>query len=164
MQLTICDRNHSDTSGKFLVDSGSIKIFGNGLPLFVLTLNQDGSVTVSAGAADVPLNGVILDHVLAVTPGASNRVTIARKPYVAPSRLHVGRVELAADRKHPDYITVQHGMAGYFAVLMKWCPAGGPDGGFYEPYETGNVRSPDRGHAEQEAHEWAEAEGVEVRP
>lgn len=126
MKLTICDRHQADTSGKFLVDSGSIKIFGDGLQLFVLTLNADGTIAVSSGAMDVPLNGSFLGEVLSVTPEAANRVTIARKPYTpAPLPLTVEQIKARIaelERQEMDEWNKGHEIASakYKAMARAW--------------------------------------------
>lgn len=68
-----------------------------------------------------------------------------------------------ASAQHPDYITVTHGMRGYFAVHLTW----NPDlGGFYEPEQTGlgSYHAPDAPALLEEAKEWAAALDVEFRP
>lgn len=62
--------------------------------------------------------------------------------------------------KHPPYITISQGMAGWFAVMLAWNP---DMGGFYEPWETGVGRYDTPESAAHEGVEWAEAEGVEYR-
>lgn len=61
---------------------------------------------------------------------------------------------------HARHVTVTHGMRGYFAVLVWW----NPDGGFWEPWESGcgSYSNPDE--ASTEGRAWAAAEGVEFRP
>ena len=56
-----------------------------------------------------------------------------------------------------DYITVQSGISGYFAVLMTY----DKELDTYIPYQTGIGRYKERKQAEREARMWAEAEGVE---
>lgn len=58
------------------------------------------------------------------------------------------------------YVTVTYGGAGYFAVLLCWNE---DHGGFWEPWETGFVRSPFKDVAAREAKEWAAAENLEYR-
>ena len=58
-------------------------------------------------------------------------------------------------------VTVTHGLRGYFAVLLWWNPE---YGGFWEPWESGIGSYTTKSAAEEEAKDWAEAEGVEYRP
>ncbi len=62
----------------------------------------------------------------------------------------------------PDYITVTHGMRGYFAVHLTWSDE---LGGFYEPEQTGmgSYRRPDHPGLLTEAQQWANVLGVEFR-
>lgn len=61
----------------------------------------------------------------------------------------------------PAFITVMHGLIGYFAVLVSW----NEDlDGFYEPYQTGPGRYRDAKEAAKEARAWARDEGLEFRP
>jgi hypothetical protein len=57
------------------------------------------------------------------------------------------------------YVTVTHGLRGYFAVLIIVEP-----NGFYEPYQTGIGIYNTREDAEPEAREWARNEEIEYRP
>lgn len=64
---------------------------------------------------------------------------------------------------YPDFfITVTHGMSGYFAVLMGTDEATKKEFGdsFREPYNTGMGRYRTREEAEFEAKEWAECEEI----
>lgn len=56
------------------------------------------------------------------------------------------------------YITVTHGLRGYFAVMV----VRDPDG-FEEPMQTSPVTGRTREDAVKDAIAWAEAEGMEVR-
>ncbi len=76
-----------------------------------------------------------------------------------PAKIDVATPK-AKDQRHAPYVTVTHGMSGYFAVMLWWNPE---TGGFYEPWNTGVGRYPTRAEAETEAAQWAEAEGVEYR-
>ncbi len=58
-----------------------------------------------------------------------------------------------------SYITVTHGMRGYFAVQLWWNPEG-----FWEPYQTGIGSYLTKAAAEPEAKQWAEAEEMEYKP
>ena len=60
---------------------------------------------------------------------------------------------------HKPYITVTHGMSGYFAVHVWWNPEG-----FWEPWSTGFGRYSDKAQAIAEARQWAEAEEMEYKP
>lgn len=56
---------------------------------------------------------------------------------------------------HPDFITVSHGLRGYFPVRMTW-----NEDGFYEPYDSYPYSS---GHPDKSAAvavRWAESEGL----
>ena len=54
------------------------------------------------------------------------------------------------------YVTVTHGMRGYFAVLI-WT---NPDGNFQEPWSTGLASYKTAEEAYPEAQSWAKDEGV----
>ena len=56
-----------------------------------------------------------------------------------------------------DYIDVQHGIGGYFAVYMSW----DKECGCYLPWQSGIGRYKTREEAEAEARAWAEAEGLD---
>ena len=60
----------------------------------------------------------------------------------------------------PRYVTVTHGMSGFFAVLVWWNAelGDGPDDGFWEPWNTGIGRYKTSHEAAVEAEQWAEAE------
>lgn len=58
---------------------------------------------------------------------------------------------------HPDYITVTHGIRGFFAVRMQWS---NHFGGFYEPWQASSVSHGLRADAVIDAQEWAAEEGV----
>ena len=58
---------------------------------------------------------------------------------------------------NPDFVTIQHGMRGYFAVLMSWSDE---CGGFFEPYDTGVGSYATYEAAIPEAREWARSEGI----
>lgn len=62
--------------------------------------------------------------------------------------------------EHPPFITVTHGMSGYFAVMMNWNEE---LGGFYEPCQTGFERFNNKDTAIAEALQWAIAEEVGYR-
>lgn len=65
------------------------------------------------------------------------------------------------EEDHSPFITVTHGMSGYFAVHMWWNNTGeGGLPGFWEPYNTGIGRYRTKEEAAVEAKEWAEAEGT----
>lgn len=63
---------------------------------------------------------------------------------------------------NPAYITVTHGMRGWFAVFVCWTVEDG--GGFYEPWTTHPVSHATRDAALAEAQSWARSEGVEFKP
>lgn len=58
------------------------------------------------------------------------------------------------------YLTIAHGLRGYYAVLMWW---NDEDGGFWEPWQTGLCSYRTAAAAEGDAREWAQAEGLEFR-
>lgn len=62
---------------------------------------------------------------------------------------------------HPSFITVTHGMSGFFAVMLTWNE---DHGGFYEPYTTGMGRYDHGDAANAEAKQWAVNEGLEYKP
>ena len=64
------------------------------------------------------------------------------------------------DDTHEDFITVTHGMSGYFAVWMTWTDE---FGGFWEPYTTGIGRYPTAQEAHAEARDWAADEELEYK-
>lgn len=64
------------------------------------------------------------------------------------------------EQNHPSYVTVTHGMRGYFAVMLAW---NSDLDGFYEPLMTGLGSYDTAAKAEPEAKDWASAEGVEYR-
>lgn len=66
--------------------------------------------------------------------------------------------ELLTD--HPDYVTVTHGMRGYYAVYLKWTDE---RGGFYEPWNTSDLSYKTHKSAVIEAKSWAKADGVAYR-
>ena len=57
------------------------------------------------------------------------------------------------------YVTITHGMRGYFAVLVSWNPEG-----FWEPEQSGigSYEWPEQ--AEPEAKDWANAEEIKFVP
>lgn len=67
---------------------------------------------------------------------------------------------MSSTKTHPSYVTVTHGLRGYFAVLVWW----NPDlGGFYEPYDSGVGSYATEAEAIPEALDWADAEGIEFQ-
>jgi|HubBroStandDraft_6_1064221.scaffolds.fasta_scaffold1750716_1 hypothetical protein len=56
------------------------------------------------------------------------------------------------------YVTSTHGMRGWFAVLVWFAPEG-----FWEPWQSGIGSYDTQEGAEEEAREWAEAEGIEFK-
>ena len=56
-----------------------------------------------------------------------------------------------------DYIDVQCGIGGYFAVYMAW----DDECGCHMPWQSGIGHYKTRGEAEAEARAWAEAEGLD---
>ena len=63
---------------EYLMPSGSLDIISeDGRTLFVITLNKDGSIRVSAGHVCKHL-GILLDDGLQIKPLAGNVVTISR--------------------------------------------------------------------------------------
>jgi hypothetical protein len=56
------------------------------------------------------------------------------------------------------FVTVTHGMSGYFAVCMWWNPDG-----FWEPWSTGFGRFATRDEAIEEGEHWAMAEELEFQ-
>ena len=61
-------------------------------------------------------------------------------------------------QSHKPFITVSSGMSGYFAVLMTWS-----EEGFYEPWNTGIGRYPEKSGAVNEAMQWALDEELEYK-
>lgn len=61
--------------------------------------------------------------------------------------------------EHKSYVTVTHGMRGFFAVLMWW----NPDPGFWEPWQSGIGSYKSGKEAAAEGRIWAEAEGLEFK-
>jgi hypothetical protein len=64
----------------------------------------------------------------------------------------------AVTPSHNNYMTVTHGMSGFFAVKLWWNPDG-----FWEPWTTGFGRYATREEAVAEAKELAEEEGIEYK-
>lgn len=64
---------------------------------------------------------------------------------------------LGSKKTHKPFVTITHGLRGYFAVLLTWNPE---YGGFYEPWQTGfgSYKTPEE--AITEAKQMAESEGV----
>lgn len=68
------------------------------------------------------------------------------------------------NKLHPPYVTITHGMRGFFAVLMTWSDDGdGSSEGFYEPFNTGFESYKTYEDAIPEARSWAFAEECELR-
>ena len=63
--------------------------------------------------------------------------------------------------EHPDYVSVTHGMSGYFAVHLRWY---NEFSGYYDVEQSGHGRYSTKEEAEAEGREWAKAMGVEFRP
>ena len=61
--------------------------------------------------------------------------------------------------KQAPFVTVTYGISGWFAVLMAKNKEG-----FYEPWNTGIGRYPDRDKAVEEAKAWAQSENLEFVP
>jgi len=61
---------------------------------------------------------------------------------------------------HKPFVTVSSGMRGSFAVLVFW----DKEGGIWDVWQTGIGSYPTALGAIQEAHDWADAEGLEFRP
>lgn len=59
--------------------------------------------------------------------------------------------------ENKDYITITHGMSGYFAILMRWVTE---HGGFYDIWDTGVGRYPSLEEACVEGRTWAKEEGL----
>lgn len=70
---------------------------------------------------------------------------------------YLDKVEELAREKKRDYVTVDQGLAGYFAVYMIW----DEEVKDYGPWETGFRRSKDKKQALVEAFMWTQAEGLE---
>lgn len=58
-----------------------------------------------------------------------------------------------AQGSHENFVTVTHGMSGWFAVLFWWNPE---MGGFWEPYTTAAGRYRTKEEAIAEGTEWAD--------
>lgn len=65
--------------------------------------------------------------------------------------------------EHPPFVTITHGMRGYFAVLMTWSEYPDCDEGFYEPWNSGFGSYKAYAEAVPEARQWAEAEECELK-
>ena len=61
---------------------------------------------------------------------------------------------------HEDFITITHGMSGFFAVQLTWNT---DHEGFWEPLRTGIGRYVDREDAVKEAKYWAKTEDLEFQ-
>lgn len=59
------------------------------------------------------------------------------------------------------FVTVMHGMRGYFPVLVVWNT---DFGGFYEPEQSGPASFADAKDAAAAARAWARDEGLEFKP
>lgn len=57
------------------------------------------------------------------------------------------------------YVTITHGMRGYFAVLLSW----DEECGFHTPWNSGMSSGAHPREVEAEARDWAEAEECELR-
>lgn len=62
------------------------------------------------------------------------------------------------DEDHSPFVTISHGLRGWFAVIMWWNAEDGP--GFWEPWQSGigSYKTPQL--ARTEAVIWAKAEGL----
>jgi hypothetical protein len=60
-----------------------------------------------------------------------------------------------------SYITVYESVSGWKAIQIWWNE---PDGGFWEPWQTGMGAYATPEGAEEEARGWAEAEGLRYIP
>lgn len=58
-----------------------------------------------------------------------------------------------AQGSHENFITVTHGLSGWFATMYWWNPE---MGGFWEPYETGEGRYATKKEAIAEGIAWAD--------
>ena len=70
---------------------------------------------------------------------------------------------LEAPVKPAAFISVTHGMSGYFAVKYWWNDEHPELGGFWEPWDTGLGRYPTKLGAREEAVAWAADEGLEYK-
>ena len=70
---------------------------------------------------------------------------------------YLDTVEEMAREKKLSYVTIDQGIAGYFAVLMTY----DKEIDDYSPWETGFRRSKDKKPALVEAFTWTQAEGIE---
>lgn len=62
--------------------------------------------------------------------------------------------------EHEPYVSVTHGMRGWFAVLLQWNSS---NGGFYEPWQTHPNSNEDKEGAIHDGQSWAKSEGLEFR-
>lgn len=69
---------------------------------------------------------------------------------------YLGLVQTLAEEKKQGYITVQSGVAGFFAVLMTY----DKEISMYTPWQTGCARSRDKKVALAEAYVWSVSEGI----
>lgn len=76
---------------------------------------------------------------------------------------HTQFAAASAVEQHKPYVTVTHGMRGYFAVLLMWNDEI-PGCGFYEPWNTSDFSYRTAAEAVPDAKAWAEAEDIEYRP
>ena len=70
---------------------------------------------------------------------------------------YLDKVEELAREKKLDYVSIDQGLAGYFAVYMIY----DEEVEDYIPWETGCGRSKDKKRALVEAFMWTQAEGLE---
>jgi hypothetical protein len=68
-------------------------------------------------------------------------------------------VEVEAEDKRA-YVSITHGMRGYFAVLLTW----DEECGCHTPWNSGFGSFATSEAAHPEAKAWAESEGIEFRP
>lgn len=65
---------------------------------------------------------------------------------------------MADDEDKSSFVTVTHGMRGYFAVLMKWYP----EDNMWDAWQTGIGSYKTAEGARLEARDWARAEELRV--
>jgi len=108
-------------------------------------------------AQELPRTTHVRDVVVELADAASSLLDEG-----GPEKLERLRVALAAftPPKPEPYVTITHGMRGYFAVLLHWNE---DHGGFWEPWNTSDFSYSSRAGAERDGKAWAEAEGLEFK-
>ena len=77
---------------------------------------------------------------------------------ILPALVRTVKKALIMNDMHKPYVTVTHGIRGYFAVMLVWNEAG-----FYEPWNSSPVTCATRAAAVTDGKFWADSEGVEFK-